>query len=82
MNGCSSLCWANVAPGGSLALIGPNGAGKSTLFKLLAGITAPTRGRIVIEGRLTSDAHLTDNGATLRLAKPAECVVTHPGGRP
>jgi ABC-type polysaccharide/polyol phosphate transport system ATPase subunit len=43
-----------VPRGASLGVIGRNGAGKSTLFKLLAGITAPTRGRIVIEGRLAA----------------------------
>ena len=36
-----------VPRGTSMGVIGRNGAGKSTLFKLLAGITAPTRGRIV-----------------------------------
>jgi lipopolysaccharide transport system ATP-binding protein len=38
----------------ALGIIGRNGAGKSTLFKLLAGITAPTRGRIAIDGRLAA----------------------------
>ncbi len=40
--------------GSSLGIIGRNGAGKSTILKLLAGITAPTRGRIVIDGRLAA----------------------------
>ena len=40
--------------GSSLGVIGPNGAGKSTLLKLLARITAPTRGRITIDGRLAA----------------------------
>jgi ribose transport system ATP-binding protein len=33
------------------ALIGENGAGKSTLMKILTGYLAPTRGRVVLDGR-------------------------------
>ena len=43
-----------VPRGASVGVIGRNGAGKSTLLKLLAGITAPTRGRIVIHGRVAA----------------------------
>jgi lipopolysaccharide transport system ATP-binding protein len=43
-----------VLRGASMGVIGRNGAGKSTLLKLLAGITAPTRGRIVIHGRVAA----------------------------
>jgi ABC-type polysaccharide/polyol phosphate transport system ATPase subunit len=43
-----------VPRGSSLGIIGPNGAGKSTLLKLLAGITAPTEGRISISGVLAA----------------------------
>jgi heme exporter protein A len=35
-----------VEPGAILLVLGPNGAGKSTLLKLLAGLDAPSSGRI------------------------------------
>lgn len=41
-----------VQRGESLGIIGHNGAGKSTVLKLLSRITAPTSGRITIEGRI------------------------------
>jgi ABC-2 type transport system ATP-binding protein len=40
----------DVAPGEVLGLVGPNGAGKTTTLRAIAGIIAPTRGRIVIAG--------------------------------
>jgi lipopolysaccharide transport system ATP-binding protein len=43
-----------IEEGAKVCIIGSNGAGKSTLLKLLSRITAPTAGRIRIEGRITS----------------------------
>jgi homopolymeric O-antigen transport system ATP-binding protein len=43
-----------VERGEALGIIGQNGAGKSTILKLLYNITAPTKGRIHINGRLAA----------------------------
>ncbi|MGC5166864.1 polysaccharide ABC transporter ATP-binding protein [Luteimicrobium sp. DT211] len=40
--------------GEAVGIVGRNGAGKSTLLKLLTRITAPTRGRIELAGRIGS----------------------------
>ncbi len=43
-----------IREGEAVGVIGRNGAGKSTLLKILSRITAPTRGRITLHGRLAS----------------------------
>ena len=44
-----------------IAVIGPSGCGKSTLLNMIAGLYAPTRGRIVYKGAPVSDVN-TDVG--------------------
>jgi ABC-type polysaccharide/polyol phosphate transport system ATPase subunit len=43
-----------VTRGEALGIIGQNGAGKSTILKLLYNITAPSKGRISVNGRLAA----------------------------
>jgi iron complex transport system ATP-binding protein len=62
-----------LGPGEMLAVLGPNGAGKSTLLKALAGLIAPTSGRVSLDDRALSEwsprsmaasrAFLPQNGA-------------------
>ncbi len=59
-NGPAEFIWAvedvsfEINPGEVVGLIGRNGAGKSTLLKMLSRITEPTKGRILLYGRVGS----------------------------
>jgi ABC-type polysaccharide/polyol phosphate transport system ATPase subunit len=44
----------DIKDGDRLGLIGSNGSGKTTLLKVLAKIYYPTRGRIVVSGRISA----------------------------
>ena len=44
----------DVTRGEVLGIVGANGAGKSTLLKILSRVTEPTKGRIMIRGRVAS----------------------------
>ena len=41
----------SITPGSITGLIGPNGAGKTTLFNVIAGVHAPTSGRVLLDGQ-------------------------------
>jgi lipopolysaccharide transport system ATP-binding protein len=43
-----------VEAGESVGIIGKNGAGKSTLLKILSRITPPTKGQVILRGRIAS----------------------------
>ncbi|MEM8541064.1 MAG: ABC transporter ATP-binding protein [Pseudomonadota bacterium] len=40
----------DVNAGDIVAIVGPNGAGKTTLIRMIAGLTAPTTGSILLDG--------------------------------
>ena len=43
----------SIKKGEVVGLIGPNGAGKSTLLRMMAGIYAPDKGKVVINGKVS-----------------------------
>lgn len=43
-----------IKKGESVGIIGPNGSGKSTLLKILAGVTKPSSGEVIIRGKVAS----------------------------
>jgi energy-coupling factor transport system ATP-binding protein len=48
--GCLSLPELTIRPG-LIAITGPNGSGKTTLLEMIAGIKAPVRGTVLIQGK-------------------------------
>lgn len=49
-----------ITAGQRIAVLGPNGSGKSTLLRLLAGLYAPTEGRLMLDGVEMSQLHPRD----------------------
>ena len=43
-----------VRKGESVGIIGQNGSGKSTLLQVIAGVTVPTTGKVIVGGRVSS----------------------------
>jgi heme ABC exporter ATP-binding subunit CcmA len=55
---------AVLEPGTLTHVSGPNGAGKSTLLRVIAGLTRPSRGRVVVYGmNLFRSTHAASRGA-------------------
>jgi len=56
-----------------VAITGPNGSGKSTIAKLIAGIIAPTSGRILLDGVDITEMSVTErarNGISFAFQQP------------
>ena len=45
--------------GESVAIMGKNGAGKSTMLKMITGVTFPTTGELIVNGRVSALLELT-----------------------
>ncbi len=48
-----------IKQGESVALFGKNGAGKSTILKMITGVSYPTSGEIIVNGRVSALLELT-----------------------
>ncbi|MBC7785311.1 MAG: ATP-binding cassette domain-containing protein [Burkholderiales bacterium] len=63
------ICWT-VEAGQHAAILGPNGSGKSTLARILLGYLWPTRGSVVVAGRVFGETNLHDLRKLVRLVQP------------
>ncbi len=52
----------HVDEGSLTALLGPSGSGKSTLLRIIAGLEAPDRGRVLIDGQDVTTVRPQDRG--------------------
>lgn len=66
------------ATGSTTAIVGPNGAGKSTLVQLLAGVFAPDRGEIRLDGRRITRASM-DVRSSLGIGRTFQTPRIFPG---
>jgi ABC-type lipoprotein export system ATPase subunit len=68
----------DLAPGRLVVLLGRSGSGKSTLCQLVAGLEAPDRGEVLLDGRPAHEVHDWAELALLpqRFGLPPELTVT------
>jgi sulfate transport system ATP-binding protein len=53
----------DIKPGELVALLGPSGSGKTTLLRVIAGLNAPDRGRILFDGEDATRLRVQDRRA-------------------
>ncbi|CAM3754264.1 ABC transporter ATP-binding protein [Nocardiopsis gilva] len=61
---------AHVPAGGVVAVTGPNGSGKSTLLSVLAGLTPPDGGRVLLDGADINECRASSVRSAIGLAGP------------
>ena len=54
-----------VEDGELLVIVGPSGSGKTTLLRLIAGLEHPTRGRVLLDGKIANDLTPQDRDIAL-----------------
>lgn len=69
----------DIHQGEFVSIVGPSGCGKSTLLDLVAGMTKPSHGQILLNGKTITGTGIRSwhRVSTVRTISMAECLTKH-----